>query len=89
MRSFTLASLQRKEVGWGKNLLPFVSAYPAKSATTVLGYRPNYTIYCGLCVRLVDCHFETPAGHFTLCKSEDMFSDVRLNKQHVAQSAKE
>lgn len=39
---------ERKEVSGGKERLPFVSAYPVTIATTVLGYRPNDTIDCGL-----------------------------------------
>ena len=47
VRSFTLESLRKKGSG-GKEQLAFVSAYPVTIATTVLGYRPNDTIDCGL-----------------------------------------
>jgi hypothetical protein len=65
----------------GTKLSPFVAAYPAKIATTVLGY--NYTIHNVVFACSVHCNFDAFGDSFTSFKYEETIPEVRLNKHTV------
>jgi hypothetical protein len=72
---------KKREVDEGTKLSPFVAAYTAKTATTVLGYNyatDNIVFECS-----AHCHFYVFGYTSLLFRYKETFPEVRLNK-HVA-----
>jgi hypothetical protein len=65
----------------GTKLFPFVAAYPAKTATTILGY--NYATHSVVFECSIHCNFDVFRDSLLLLKYEETIPNVLLNKHIV------